>query len=462
MRVDWYYRHIFLSVLLGQAYAYVNVLISPYYSYSHGIIRPYNHKKRAFRFRQTSSAVSASVSACDASKSKSKEAQLLISSEEEETATATIAFAASLVSYQCAEDRLRNALEAFDALKISYDVRGLLEDYVVVGDHDDDDDHDDDNGNDNDNDDDNDDDKTEYKYDNIVDMFLSALASTTVGRTDLQAGFSTCADLLLALHDDNDDNAGTVTVTGNNTIRNDNEDALFFKPPSRSLIGTIDGMDVTLLRDKEDVHRRFSMLFSVDRAKGLKIARLHAEIDEKGIVHIRGLYVQEAHRKKGLSTLLLAFFSHFCFVAFGAYPRTLVMNKPVLCVSLSSLGFIAENEKWPAFVAQHEKDKDITVMMAAEESFDLGPRFPHAVRRAQKIELVSELPQGSSSSSRKIYVLTKFKPPVRIEGLDPVERRLENSQHQLYSARIVAFLSTLDNAKDPMFRRSRRLVQCKR
>ena len=430
MRVDWYYRHIFLSVLLGQAYAYVNVLISPYYSYSHGIIRPYNHKKRAFRFRQTSSAVSSSVSACDASKSKSKEAQLLISSEEEETATATIAFAASLVSYQCAEDRLRNALEAFDALKISYDVRGLLEDYV--------------------NDNDNDNDKTEYKYDNIVDMFLSALASTTVGRTDLQAGFSTCADLLLALHDDNDANAGTVTVTvtGNNTIRNDNEDALFFKPPSRSLIGTIDGMDVTLLRDKEDVHRRFSMLFSVDRAKGLKIARLHAEIDEKGIVHIRGLYVQEAHRKKGLSTLLLAFFSHFCFVAFGAYPRTLVMNKPVLCVSLSSLGFIA--------------DKDITVMMAAEESFDLGPRFPHAVRRAQKIELVSELPQGSSSSSRKIYVLTKFKPPVRIEGLDPVERRLENSQHQLYSARIVAFLSTLDNAKDPMFRRSRRLVQCKR
>jgi hypothetical protein len=445
MRVDWYYRHIFLSVLLGQAYAYayVNVLISPY-SYSHGIIRPYNHKKRAFRFRQTSSAVSASVSACDASKSKSKEAQLLISSEEEETATATIAFAASLVSYQCAEDRLRNALEAFDALKISYDVRGLLEDYVVVGDHDDNDD------------------KTEYKYDNIVDMFLSALASTTVGRTDLQAGFSTCADLLLALHDDNDDNAGTFTVTGNNTIRNDNEDALFFKPPTRSLIGTIDGMDVILLRDKEDVHRRFSMLFSVDRAKGLKIARLHAEIDEKGTVHIRGLYVQEAHRKKGLSTLLLAFFSHFCFVAFGAYPRTLVMNKPVLCVSLSSLGFIAENEKWPAFVAQHEKDKDITVMMAAEESFDLGPRFPHAVRRAQKIELVSELPQGSSSSSRKIYVLTKFKPPVRIEGLDPVERRLENSQHQLYSARIVAFLSTLDNAKDPMFRRSRRLVQCKR
>jgi hypothetical protein len=451
MRVDWYYRHIFLSVLLGQAYAYayVNVLISPY-SYSHGIIRPYNHKKRAFRFRQTtqqlflSSSSAVFVSACDASKSKSKEAQLLISSEEEETATATIAFAASLVSYQCAEDRLRNALEAFDALKISYDVRGLLEDYVVVGDHDDNDD------------------KTEYKYDNIVDMFLSALASTTVGRTDLQAGFSTCADLLLALHDDNDDNAGTFTVTGNNTIRNDNEDALFFKPPTRSLIGTIDGMDVILLRDKEDVHRRFSMLFSVDRAKGLKIARLHAEIDEKGIVHIRGLYVQEAHRKKGLSTLLLAFFSHFCFVAFGAYPRTLVMNKPVLCVSLSSLGFIAENEKWPAFVAQHEKDKDITVMMAAEESFDLGPRFPHAVRRAQKIELVSELPQGSSSSSRKIYVLTKFKPPVRIEGLDPVERRLENSQHQLYSARIVAFLSTLDNAKDPMFRRSRRLVQCKR
>ena len=131
------------------------------------------------------------------------------------------------------------------------------------------------------------------------------------------------------------------------------------------------------------------------------------------------------------------------------------MNKPVLYVSLLSLGFITENEKWPAFVAQHEKDKDITVMTAAEESFDLGPQFPHAVRRAQKIELVSKLPQGLSS--REIYVLTKFKPPVRVEGLDPVERRLENSQHQLYLARIVAFLSTLDNAKDPMFQRSKRV-----
>jgi len=354
----------------------------------------------------------------------------------------TITCAASLVSYQCAENRLGNALAYLNTLeddiplKITRDVRGRLEDY--------------------------DDGEENCEHDNIVDIFLSTLASTTCGRNDLQAGLSMCKFLVkevpsptntptaattpLLLHDDDDDD-------------DDDDDGnvapLNFMPPTRSLVGAINGMDVALLRDKEDVDSRFSMLFSMDRAKGLKIARLLAEIDEDGVVHIRGLHVQEAHRKKGLATLLLAFFSQFCRVTFGAYPRTLLMNKPVICVALESLGFTAENEKWPVFVAQHlEKDNEHVTLMMAANDVDLGPQFPHAVRRAQNIEFVTERPEGS----RRVYVLTRFEPPGRmVEGSDPVERRLDDSTYQLYSARIIAFLATVGNAKHSMFRRSKGL-----
>ena len=346
-----------------------------------------------------------------------------------------IACAASVVSYQCAENRLGNALEYLNSRnddipqRITRDVRGRLEDY---------------------------DEGEEYrKHDNIVDVFLSTLASTMCGRTDLQAGLSVCEFLVKEvppsaneLHDADD------------VVGDENAAQLHFMPPTRSLVGNINGIDVALLRDKEDVDSRFSMLFSIDKAKGLKIARLLAEIDKEGVVHIRGMHVQEAHRKKGLATLLLAFFSQFCKVTFGAYPRTLLMNKPVICVALESLGFTAENKNWPVFVAQHkEKDKEHVTLMMAANNFDLGPQFPHAVRRAQNIEFVLERPEGS----RRVHVLTKFYPPnIRMEGLDHIERRLDDSTYQLYSARIIAFLATVGNAKNYMFRKSQGLAAISR
>ena len=348
---------------------------------------------------------------------------------------------ASLVSYQCAEERLGKALtalynaqlhkngQATEHPKMTHLVRGRLEDFAVaVPDL-----------NNNNNFQEGEMTSADAENNNnIVDIFLLALASATTGSTSLHTGISTCHYLL--------NHAG------------DNE-PLQFTPPTRSLVGTIDSMDISLLRDKEDVHRRFSMLFSMDRAKGRKIARLHAEIDDDGTVYIRGLYVQEQHRQKGLSTLMIAVFSHVCHLAFGSYPQTHVMSKPLLCVALMSLGFTATSEQWAVLVAQHDTEKDVTLMSPArEDGPDLGPQFPHVRRRAQKIELVSHPlpPEGS----RKIYVLTKFMPPdttstTERENLDPVKKRLENSQHQLFSARIVAFLSTLDNAKDPMFRKSR-------
>ena len=113
---------------------------------------------------------------------------------------------------------------------------------------------------------------------------------------------------------------------------------------------------------------------------------------------------------------------------------------------------MAENKKWPVFLAQSpEKDKEhVTLMMAAGE-FDLGPQFPHAVRRAQSIELVSNRP----AQSRRVHMLTTFEPQGNeVDDLHPIERRLQNSTHTLYLARIVAFLATVGQCRDPMFRRS--------
>lgn len=368
-----------------------------------------------------------------------EEAETVAIAVEEQT---IITNAASLLSYQCAEELLDKALAALHAtitntattvatpsrdsntnpLKITPLVRGQLEDFVVV-------------------------DATTVDK-NIVDIFLATLAAATTDSSERNAslpltGLATCHFLL--------DRA-----IGNG----EDEDAqLQFKPPIRSLIGTINGMDISLLRDKKDFHRRFSMSFSADRAKGQKLARLLAEIDDEGIVSIRGLYVHEEHRQAGLATLIISVFSHLCLLSFGSYPQTCKMNKPLLCVAFSTLGFQPETKKWPVLVAQHATDKDVTLMSRDGNGPDLGQQFPHNVRKAQKIEFVSCLPP--ETTSRKTFVLTKFLPPPPAVGpvngeatMDPVMARLDHTRFQLFSARIVAFLSTLEYARDLMFQRS--------
>ena len=85
-----------------------------------------------------------------------------------------IANATSVVSYQCAEERLGNALACFATNigdtaappRILSDVRGQPEDYVNKRDG--------------------------IGHGNVVDSFLSALASTMRGTRELRAGVSAC------------------------------------------------------------------------------------------------------------------------------------------------------------------------------------------------------------------------------------------------------------------------------
>jgi len=386
----------------------------------------------------------------------------------------TIASVSALLSYQCAEDRLAKALAAWkdetnakrrgsSPLLVTKEIRGELEDVVLVVD----DNHD------------------ESSKENIVDLFLSTLAAAMMGNHSVSEGLAACNFLLqhALVHSNNDDEV-TANNNDNNNPTSDDDAAcviktLQFTPPTRTLIGIVNGMDIHLLRDKEDAHRRFTLLFSQDRAKGRKMARLHAEmeIDDNNdtmVVYIRGVHVQDSYRQQGLSTLILAVFSDMCRVVLGKYPETRLMNKPLLCVALHSLGFQPESNKWPVLVAPHLTNQEITLMSpclpeGADDNDDerkldwLGPQFPHAVRRAQKLERVPHL---DPKQARKIHVLTRFLPPpppplvesasstTQTEFPDPIMARLANCEYQLYSARIVAFFSTLDNAKEAMFRRS--------
>lgn len=236
-------------------------------------------------------------------------------------------------------------------------------------------------------------------------------------------------------------------------------------------------------RRSESTDSRFSFLFSQegDRSKGLKIARLLAGIDEHGgtirrrrrertllfltretfarryslrdgaVITIRGLHVQPSHRGKRLSTLLVSFFCYFCQNTFGYYPRTTLINKPLICTALQSLNFSADFKKFPVYLAPGEGG--MTEMIHENKVVDLRPQFPYTVCAAQNIELVNERPVGA----RKVHVLSEFTPP-KIDGVENcrIEERLKDSTFKFYSARIVAFVSTVENAKGVMYENAER------
>lgn len=223
-----------------------------------------------------------------------------------------------------------------------------------------------------------------------------------------------------------------------------------FTPPKRTLVGVVGGWDVALLRDRLDVDSRFSMLLSTegDRAKGKKVARLLAEIDNEGTVYIRGLEVKQEMRGKGLATLVTAVFCKFCNMAFGYYPKTVVINKPGICATLEKMGFEAKFKKFPVFV-KVDRDTGTTLMCHQNHVVDLGPQYPHAVCRAQNIELVRNHPEGG----KLIHVLSEFEPP-QMSKSDPIERRLQEIDVTIFSARSVAFMATVKNARERLFANS--------
>ena len=337
---------------------------------------------------------------------------------------------ASLVSYQCAEAHLERALASLPQVqpKLTCRVRGQLEEFVTNRK----------------------DDSNRAEGASLIDCFLRTLTGAITGHkgSTVQDGIELSRSLLL--------HAGDSLLLANT------DQLPVFTPPTRTLIGTCDGLDISLLRDKEDSDSRFTLLFSSsqDRAKGRKMARLLAEMEPDGTaLFIRGIFVNDDYRGKGLSTLLIAVLCQLCDWSFGYYPRTRWMNKPLVCASLASLGFTPESTQWPVRVAPHPTNPQVTLMSGIGGQ-DLGPMFPHSVRKAQQFALVEEstLLSGEGSTSREIHVLTQFHPPTTNELVDL--RLQKPHSYQLYSARIVAFWSTFENGKQAMFqRRSNMMTQ---
>ncbi|GMI01734.1 hypothetical protein TrVE_jg7185 [Triparma verrucosa] len=119
------------------------------------------------------------------------------------------------------------------------------------------------------------------------------------------------------------------------------------------------------------------------------------------------------------------------------------MKKPLICLSLESLGFTADFKKFPVYLNRGERG--VTTMVHENHVIDLRPQFPYTVCRAQGLSLVKERGEGA----RRVHVLSEFTPPE--VGGGRIEERLEGEDFTLYSARIVAFISTVENARKPMF-----------
>ena len=108
------------------------------------------------------------------------------------------------------------------------------------------------------------------------------------------------------------------------------------RPPRRSLVGSVEGYDVALLRDKLDGHERFSLILGNDRKKGAKAARILCEVDEFAI-HVRGVEVAEEQRGRGLAKLALGTLAALG-VLVDADVRARPQTKPVVARALTSLG----------------------------------------------------------------------------------------------------------------------------
>ena len=179
-----------------------------------------------------------------------------------------------------------------------------------------------------------------------------------------------------------------------------------------------------------------------DRAKGRKIARLLAEVKEGGEVFIRGLEVKGEYRGKGLATLLTAFFVEFCGVAFGSYPETVSINKPGISATLQSLGFKPKNKRM--LIHSTVDSSGTTLICHSNRVVDLRPHYSRYFCKSQNIRIVSSPPEGG----REVYVMTSFHSPDEAF----VNERLENVPRMMYTARAIAFLGTMANARSLVFR----------
>jgi len=249
-----------------------------------------------------------------------------------------------------------------------------------------------------------------------------------------------------------------------------------FPPPLRSLIGEVRDIsrnstgtfDIVLLRDREHPQTRFSLVLNCQGDKVKKVARLLAEFDPAGEGHVflRGYHVDDDFRGRGISSLVLSTWLMLCFKCFGKAPRTRLIDKPLIALSLESLGFMPEYDRMPVYVGFEnlsppleagggdERSGDCShavgsshggaTIVCPEDPRDLGSHLSYNFCKSQRIKLSEQRPENA----RRVHIRTPFRhpePAILRKGLD------ERVSCTFYSARLIAFLSCMDDLRAQIY-----------
>lgn len=250
----------------------------------------------------------------------------------------------------------------------------------------------------------------------LVPLFLTILA--------LAVAHSTTAPRLLT----EGANTPCLLTEGAALSRSLAADAEPSRPPRRSLVGSVDGFDVALLRDKLDGHERFSLILGNDRRKGAKAARILCEVDDAAI-HVRGVEVAEEQRGRGLAKLALGTLAALG-VLLDAEIRARPQTKPVVARALTSLGFRPVDESWPILIAPGAGGRTI---VCPAYPVDTRPHFSFAVIKAQRLDVVAAAP----SSAKPTFIRTAFVHPDNTALAETVTA-------EFYAARLLAFAATVE------------------
>ena len=121
--------------------------------------------------------------------------------------------------------------------------------------------------------------------------------------------------------------------------------------------------------------------------------------------------------------------------------RTRLIDKPLLALALRSLGFVADDERWPVFVGVGANGTTTVCPAPPITIARLRPHLAATFLKSQGITLTDEPPEGSLGLP--VHLRSAFRHPDLAALRACLEERL---RFDAYSARLLSFVATLDGS----------------
>ncbi|KAJ8605954.1 hypothetical protein CTAYLR_010656 [Chrysophaeum taylorii] len=196
-------------------------------------------------------------------------------------------------------------------------------------------------------------------------------------------------------------------------------------PPARSLVGEIGDLDVALARDRS-VPGGFSILLTkANKKRGYVLAR----IDDPGRFVLRGAFVAEDARGRGLAKVLLGVFLALARKLGARAIDSAVVDKPVLALALASAGFVPRDTRWA--IRLINKPGGASIIWPDDPARELTSIYSHKLCKTQRIRIA---PRGTTPdpAARLVHVKTAF--------FWPEDRHHISPDVDFFAARLLAFV----------------------